>query len=453
MALLVVGGCQSSDLPSSPATTKALAAEPAPAPAAPRAPAPAEPAAPATPGTDAAGAVPPAIPAPIAPTLKAGPKGEVRAALLVPLSGPSAAIGTMLSSAAQLAVFEVGDEHFDLIPVDTKGTPDGAAAAARQALTQGADIILGPVFSPEVKAAAPVARQQSIPVVAFTTDRSALGNGVYSVGFLPAPQVRRVVAQAMADNRGRFAVLAPDNEYGHAMADALQDAVVQAGAGARVVRSQFYDPAAPDLTAVAKRFTDYDRHRADLDRDREALSGRAGSRQALYAAQAGAIPYPYDAVLLPDDGVRLKSVASLITYYGIDPAQIRLLGTMLWDDPRLADEPALQGGWYPVPPPAAHVAFEARYLKAFGPLPARFGKLASSAYDATALAAVLARRGQGDYSQAALTSADGFAGVDGIFRLLPDGTADRGLEVLEVERGGPPKEVSPAPTAFGGPMP
>ena len=152
-------------------------------------------------------------------------------------------------------------------------------------------------------------------------------------------------------------------------------------------------------------------------------------------------------MLLPDEGTRLKSIASLITYYGLDPGPVRLLGTMLWDDPRLSDEPSLQGGWYPAPPSAAHAEFEARYVKAFGPLPGHVGIFASTAYDATALAAQLARQGQGDYPPQALTNPNGFAGIDGIFRLLPDGTSERGLAVYEIAQGGN-KQVNPAPTSF-----
>jgi len=399
----------------------------------------------------------PAVPAPgglLAPTLtppppaaaKSGPKEEIRAALLVPLSGPSAALGTMLSNAAQLALFEVADTHFNLIPLDTKGTAEGAAAAARLAIAQGADIVLGPLSSAEVSAASPVLREQGVPMVAFTTIRSVLGNGVYSVGFLPGPQVRRVVAQAEAENRSRFAVLAPDNPYGRAMVEELKTAVAEGGA--QLVKIEYYDPAVADPTPVAKRFADYAHRRGELEREKKATLGRSGNQPASEAANVNSTPF--DAVLLPDEGVRLKSVASLITYYGIDPGPVRLLGTMVWDDPSLADEPALQGGWFAAPAQAAHAEFEARYLKAFGPLPSRMSNFASNAYDATALAAILARQGQGDYTQAALTNPNGFAGVDGIFRLLPDGTSDRALAVREIMRGGA-KEISPAALAFGTP--
>jgi hypothetical protein len=154
--------------------------------------------------------------------------------------------------------------------------------------------------------------------------------------------------------------------------------------------------------------------------------------------------------MIPDDGSRLRQLASLVTYYDVNPEQVAFLGTLLWDDPRLSNEPSLQGGLYPAAAVSAHQEFEARYGKAFGPLPARLGGIASIAYDATALAAILARQPQGDYSAASLTNPVGFAGVDGVFRLSPDGTSERGLAVRQITAAGP-REVSPAPNSFAVP--
>jgi ABC-type branched-subunit amino acid transport system substrate-binding protein len=358
---------------------------------------------------------------PVQPMKPAQPKSEIRAALLLPLSGAQAATGQAMSNAAQLALFEVADAKFSLIPVDTKGTAEGAVTAAQQALAQGADIILGPVFSFEVKAVAQLARDQSIPMLAFTTDRSVAGSGIYAMGFLPGPQVARVLAYAHEQGRNRIGVLVRSDDYGRAVADAARESI--AALGMELVALDYYDPAATDFTATVKRF----------------------ASRRIPPGQKGA----FDAILLPDDGIRLRNIASLLSYFlsekGAEPP--KMLGTLLWDDPRLVTEPALAGGWYPAPPVSGHSDFEQRYVKAFGPLPPRTGGVAGIAYDAAALAAALARNGLGDYGSASLQNANGFAGVDGIFRLLPAGVAERGLTVKEIQAQGS-REISPAPTTF-----
>jgi ABC-type branched-subunit amino acid transport system substrate-binding protein len=428
-------------------------ARPAPAPALPPVPAVQAPPRVETaplpelpiPGTAPTAQAPETAPPP-AGTPKAA-EAEVRAALLLPLTGTYAAFGQTLSNAAQLAMFEVADQRFNLIPLDTKGTAEGAAAAAKQALAQGADIILGPVFSPEVKAAAPLAREHGVPMLAFTTDRTAAGQGVYALGFLPGGQVERVFAYARSQGRQRFAVLAPNTDYGRAVAEAARAAA--SAAGAELVRAEYYDPAASEFTGPVKRFASVDTRARALQRERDALKARGDdeSRAALKAmgnAQTKG-DAPFDAVLLPDDGVRLKTIASLLAYY--DAEGIKLLGTMLWDDGRASGEPALVGAWYPAPAKDTHAQLEQRYEKAFGPVAPRVAGLVGIGYDATALAAALARQGFGHYPAAALQNPNGFAGVDGIFRLNPDGTAERGLAVREITADGS-REVSPAPASF-----
>ena len=364
----------------------------------------------------------------------------LRAALLAPLSGPNAALGTALSNAAQLAVFDTADDHLELLPFDTKGTPQGAAAAAAQAIEQGADLILGPVFSQEVKAVAPLARKSGVPVIAFTTDKSALGAGVFTLGFLPEAQVKSVIVQALAEGRVRIGVLAPDTDLGHAVAQSAKNEIAKAGGQA--ARVQFYDPASTDFRTIAQAFADYAHRKAALAHDKDLLSGRKGRAEQVEQAVM-----PYDAVLLPDEGVRLKNLASLLTYYGLDPGPVKFLGTMRWDDPALSQEPTLEGSWFAAPPEGPLSAFKAHYVKAFGPLPKAMETFAGGAYDAVALASLLAKKGPGGATVANLTDPQGFAGVDGLFRLLADGTTDRGLAVRELVRGGS-REAFPAPERF-----
>ncbi len=382
------------------------------------------------------------MPAPVPnPVVASFPPHEgLRVALLIPLSGSNASLGAALSNAAQLSVFDTADEQLELLPIDTKGTGQGAVAALAQALDQGADLILGPVFSAEVKAIAPLARERHIPVVAFTTDKSALGNGIFTMGFLPEAQVKTVIDQAQAEGRTRIGVLAPDTELGHAMAEAAKIEIAKQGG--QLVRMQFYPISSTDLRSSAQVFADYAHRKTALAHDKDLLSGRKGQ-----AAQAEQAAMPYDAVLLPDEGVRLKSLASLLTYYGLDPGPVKFLGTLRWDDPTLTLEPTLEGSWYAAIPEGPLTAFQDHYVKSFGALPKTMVSFAGGAYDAVALAAFLAHKGPGSVTLANLTDPQGFAGVDGLFRLLPEGGTERGLAVREMTRGGT-REAFPAPERF-----
>lgn len=393
--------------------------------------------------------LPPLPVAPAHPSLQTtAPNGTrgLRVALLAPLTGPNASLGAMLSNAAQLALFDTTDDRLELQPIDTKGTAVGAVAAINTAIEQGADLVLGPIFSGEVKAIAPIAQQRHLPVLAFTTDKTAVGNGVYTLGLLPDAQAGQILSAIRAEGRTRIGLLAPDTEYGHAMVDAAQTAA--AALGLNVTKMQFYPSSQTDFRALAQSFADYRGRKAELAQERNLLLGRgAKSKDEMASATM-----PFDALLLPDVGLRLKNLVAMLTYYGIDPGPVRFLGTMRWEDRAISDEPMLQGAWYAAPPQAGLDAFEAHYVKTFGPMPKPLVSLAGESYDGLALAALLDKRGAAlpaneRVTMDKLTDTQGFAGVVGLFRLRPDGGNDRGLAVREVAKDSNP-EVVAAPAAF-----
>ncbi len=333
----------------------------------------------------------------------------VRVGVILPLSSTNAATRALAQSmlkAAQLALFDGGNAAIVLMVDDEGNGGTAAAAAANRLLAQGAEVIVGPLFGPSVAAVAPVARDKGVPVLAFSSEKTVAGRGVYLISFLPENEVTRVVAYAASKGHKNFAALVPSNAYGELAAGAMKDAV--AAAGDKVVEVDQFTP----TTAAA------------MD-------------PAARVARAGA-----DAVLVAQGGTVLRAIAPTISAQG---NHLQLLGTGLWDDATLSREASLEGGWYAAPEPDADANFIAKYRAAFGAAPAN---LASLAYDAVALVALLSpgepyRR----FTRAALMDPNGFTGVSGAFRFRQDGTSERGLAVLEMGQEGP-KVVDPAPRTF-----
>lgn len=314
-------------------------------------------------------------------------------------------------NAAQMALFDVANSHFKLLIRNTQGSPTAAASVAKSVISSGAQLILGPLLAAEVKAIKPITRAAHVPVIAFSTAAQLAGDGTYLIGFLPKEEVSRVVAYAHDHGHNRFAVLAPQSAYGEVVVKAVRAAV--AADGATLVRVQYYNPDSDHMAPIVRNFA--------------------------------ALGHDYDALFLPAGGSRLKRLASQLPYFGIDPDQVKFLGTGLWDESGIGTEPALDGAWYAAPPPTARANFDKRYEKLYEKRPPQ---LATLGYDATALAAVLARGPQGpNFSAVTLTSPNGFNGLDGIFRFRPDGLVQRGLAVLEVHRS-QNTVIDPAPTSF-----
>jgi len=380
-------------------------------------------------------------------TVPAAGADSVRVALLVPLTGPAAKVGQAMLNAAQLALFQFADDRFELLPHDTGGSVDGALAAAQLAIGDGAKLIVGPLLSASVQAVGPIARAANVPVVGFSSDRNAAGDGVYVMGFLPSAQTERVLNYAISRGLSRFGLLAPDNAYGAAVLQAMQDVTLRQGV--QVTRARLYDPNADDFTNVVREISDFDARKQELARQIAELKQRDDeiSKKTLERLEqlqtAGDLPF--DALMVADGGKRLQQLAALLPFFDVDPAVVQILGTGQWDVPGLGNEPALVGAWYAAPDPQARVAFVKEYTATFGETPPR---LATIAYDATALAAVLGQGENGpNYTSQALASPNGYWGRDGIFRLMPSGITERGLAVIEITRKSS-KVIDRAPESF-----
>lgn len=375
-----------------------------------------------------------------------------RVALLLPLSGRHSRTGQALLNAAQIALFDIAGDRFTLVVRDTEGTPQGAQAALRSALMEGVHFVLGPLFATSVAAIAPEVRAAGLIAIAFSNDRAVAGGGVFVMGLAPRPQVYRLIGFARAQGLTRFAVLAPRTPYGDAVVQALREATLRQGLELSKVVS--YQPESADLSAEVRLLGDYDARRQALLAQRKILAARPDDASRLALKRLDKLETlgspDFQAVLLPTGGQRLQAIAPMLAYFDIDPAEVRFLGTSQWENPEVSKEPVLSGGWFTAPPPELWANFQARYKDTYGALPPR---VATLAYDAAALAAVLTRAAyeagrEPDFSLRALTQPSGFSGVDGAFRFLPSGEVERQLAILTVRRGGGFEVLDPAPRGF-----
>ncbi len=388
-------------------------------------------------------------PAIVIPTPEKFEPGKVRVGLLLPLSGPRAGLGDIMLKAAQLALFDAGDDSIILLPRDTRGTAEGAAAAAQSAVDDGARVILGPVFSTSIRGATPIAREFGVPLIGFSTDRSVAGNGVYILGFTPQQQVDRIIGFAAANGRSRIAALIPYSAYGDAILQSLR--VTANRRGVSVVQVERYEEDEQLLYDPVRRLARYDRRQAELEAEKQALAGMGDDddfAQELLTSLSARDTYgglAFDSVFIPAGGAMLRALAPLLFYYDVDPRRVQYLGTGLWDDPGLSREPALDGAWYAGPPPESASLFRSHFQNTYRARPPR---VASLAYDSVALVAALLRQNPNDpFGFQNLTNPKGFAGIDGVFRLGTNGVAERGLAVIEISPDGTAL-IDNAPVSF-----
>lgn len=346
----------------------------------------------------------------------------VKAALLLPLGGSiqMSLVAKSLQQAAELALFERNTPTFQLVVRDDKGTPQGAAEAAMTAIADGCEIILGPLLGTSVAAVAPIARQAQVPVIAFSNDPANGGRGIHLLSFFATAETTRAVAHALASGRRHFAALISDDIHGRDMAAAFRRAV-EAGGG-RVAVIEHY-PA--DLSGM-------------MEPSQRVMSAIAGSHDN---------GQPVDALFLPSSGDNVPRLAAMLRQHDFDTSRVKLIVSSGWDNAAALREPKAAGAWLAAPDASGWREFSARFAKTYSAMPPR---LASLAYDAVTVATAFATQPQGQrYVPANLMREQGFAGVDGLFRLTAAGPIERSFAMFEIQEQGivtidPAKGFTPA---------
>ncbi len=376
----------------------------------------------------------------------------LRVGVLLPLSGKMKTVGKEMQNAAIMALADTGSRNLALHFYDTKGTAADAKKAVKQALDEGAEIIVGPLLSAEVKAVAEEVQGWSVPVISFSSDNSVLGENIYSVALLVTEQIRRVVSYSCSKGYKKLAVLAQSNEMGEYAFAAAKQVMESEECGGAIVKMGFYNPNTADFSGAVKSIMPK-ALLMKIEKERlkkqglEVVDGTLYDEDGNKIVDERNIPFGFDSVLLVDEGARLRSLGASLSYYDVNPEKVKILGVSMMDDAKVKKESIFNQAWYSVLPKQGFEKFAGRYEEVFkeGKAPSR---IVSLTYDAVSLAAFLA--GQRDYEDMhkLILAPSGFNGIDGPFRLLPDGRVERATAVMQVKKYGQDAEIAPAPKQF-----
>lgn len=348
------------------------------------------------------------------------PSAPVPVALLLPRGSGSQSdefLAKSLENAARLAIADLSGVQIDLRVYATAGNAAQAQSAASQAVADGAKIILGPVFGEAANAAGVAVAPKGVNVLSFSNNSTIAGGNVFVLGPTFDNTATRLASYAARQGKGRILVVHSQNVAGQLGSQAIQRAISRSGATlAGTVGYEFSQQgvvaAVPKIKAAAA----------------------SGSANAIFltANTAGALPL----------------FAQMLPEAGLGTATTQYIGLTRWDIPaQTLDLPGVQGGWFALPDPGKTAAFQARFNSAYGTAP---HPIAGLAYDGIAAIGALVKSGKSNaLSGAALTQGAGFQGANGIFRLRPDGTNERGLAVAQI-RDRKVVVIDPAPSGFGG---
>ncbi len=341
-------------------------------------------------------------------------------ALLVPYGSEDPndmTLAVNLQNSARMALDDLSGANIQLRVYPTRGTKLGAEDAASLAISEGSDIILGPVYSDAASAAASVAAPNGVNVLAFSNDTQIAGENLFLLGDTFESRARRLLSHGREQGRSRALIVHADNPSGKSGQEAIANAAAELGVTiAGIAPYEFTQKGVVDAVPLIAR-----------------LINETQADVVIFTANsAGALPL----------------LSQLLPERDIDMEAVKFAGLARWDIPRSTLElSGLDGGWFPLPDPRRVRAFNSRYRFSNNHSP---HTIASLAYDGIAFINALINSGRPEpFSAESILSSEDVVGAHGVFRMQPDGTVKRALTVAEV-RDSDVSIASPAPITLAG---
>ena len=376
-------------------------------------------------------------------------------AVLIPTSGANAKIGKSIRLGVEAATMQFAPDGLQVRFFDT-GTGDTNETIER-ALASNPEIIIGPVFADNARLLRDK-KPSTIPALSFTSDVSAVGDGVISMAVMPTNVVESAIAEMSANGAKNFIVIAPNNTSGPVMAGAA-NAIADFYNLGNVGIFYYNERDTDSIKSAALSASMYNARNAANTRAKEILSAiinhesLSGSEKYSLARQLDNLnkvdtlgDLPYDSILFLGDGNDTKSVASFLRYYGVGARDVKFYGTPLWEDSDIASDLTMMGSVYATLPDIPE-NFRNTYSIATGTYPTRMSTIG---YESTMLA--IGTLYSHDDIRAHLMSPSGYTGINGLFRLHTDGTNERALRIMRLNGDGTTSVARTEPAAFTVPI-
>ena len=382
-----------------------------------------------------------------------GPQTETahNVAVLIPVTGPNAKIGKSIRLGIEAAVMQFAPDGLQMNFYDT-GTGN-VDETINRALASNPEMIIGPVFADNARLLRDK-KPSSMPALSFTSDVSAVGDGIISMGVMPTNVVESAIGEMAANGGKSFIIIAPNNASGPVMAGAAN--AVSDLYDIQNVGIFYYNERDTDsIKSTAMSASMFNARSAANKRGKEILSAilnhenLSGSEKYSLSRQLENLnrvdtlgDLPYDSILFLGDGNDTKSVASFLRYYGVGTRDAKFYGTPLWEDSDIASDLTMMGAVYATLPDIPE-DFRNMYSIATGTFPTRMSTIG---YESTMLA--IGTLYSHDDIRAHLMSPSGYTGINGLFRLHTDGTNERALRIMRLNGNGTTSIARTEPAAF-----
>ena len=356
--------------------------------------------------------------------------------MLLPLSGENAQIGNSLLKAGKLSLNKTQNKNINLFVKDTESNNENIITSYYDLINKDVDIILGPLFSKNIKIINPISEDENIIMITFSNNIEIRDENTFISGLSPENEIKEVIDYAISKGSEKFGLILPDNKYGKRTKQLIQNFVLTMDG--KVTQYVFYNPTNPDFYEASKIIANYDYRKTELEKKlnelKEVGTLTAEKNYKMLNKQDTLGELDFDSLYIGAENIKhISMLASILPYYDVDPKKVLYIGNSLWKKNVLLKEPALEKGIFPYFPEKKFSNFETEYVETFQKRP---HEIAYLAFDLIGLISNLQKANK-KINISNITASDGFIGTNGLFRFERDGNIERSLSIFQIKNQNP----------------
>ena len=334
---------------------------------------------------------------------------KIKIGLLVPLSGKNAEIGQSIIKATQLAINKINNSEIEIIPKDTKSSPEITLRSAKELGQLGVKVIIGPVFNDSLLYLDEV---KEITFLALTNKISNNRINIINSGINATSQLNTIKKFIELNEIKKTIFLTPDVSYKNEIKKAISNSKI------KVMKNYIYNSDPTKLTKQIEKITNYKRRKQNLEdeilrleksneNNKKLLIERLKKRDTLGNVN-------FDSIIIADFDESLKSVTTSLLYTDISPKKKYFITFNQWFDESLLKETSSQPIYFPSINKKNYEEFISEYFEKFNQFP---NQLSFLSYDLIGLVYYLILQNNFTIDEKIFTKKTMFKGKVGIFEI------------------------------------
>ena len=349
---------------------------------------------------------------------------KIKIGLLVPLSGKNAEIGQSIIRATQLAINKINNFSIEILPKDTKSSPEATLRSAKELDQLGVKLIIGPVFNDSLVY---LDELKDITFLSLTNKIIDNPKNIISAGINASSQLKTIKKFIELNEIKKTIFLTPDVNYKDEIKKAISDSKI------KILKNYIYNSDPTKLTGQIEKITNYSRRKQNLkdeitrleksdEANKERLIEQLNKKDTLGGVK-------FDSVIIADFDESLKSVTTSLLYTDISPKEKYFITLNQWFDKSLLNETSSQPIYFPSINKKNYEDFTKEYYKKFNQYP---NQLSFLSFDLVGLVYYLIFQNNLIIDEKIFTKKTMFKGKVGIFE-IKDNKINHILNFYKVE--------------------